>query len=286
MAVTIIVLVVIGLALGILIYVVNIVIPQRVRGLEKTEEIAGILPGANCGACGNPSCFAYAQALTKDSGQMKRNPCTLVLGDTEALEQLEEALGITIDASEMFREAVVHCGGKSEVIYNYSGIDSCKGAAQLLGGYKKCPYACLGFGDCLKVCPQDAIFIDPEKGIAVVDNDKCNGCGLCIKECPQNMIELVPADTKVILLCNYQTLRDVAGREKCENGCIHCRKCIRACEYDAINWNAERGIPEFDNDKCTLCRECIEVCPANTLADFTEVRHAEGPLKVSSGKKD
>ena len=39
MATTIVVLVVIGLVLGILIYVVNIVIPHRVKGLEKTEEM-------------------------------------------------------------------------------------------------------------------------------------------------------------------------------------------------------------------------------------------------------
>jgi Na+-translocating ferredoxin:NAD+ oxidoreductase RNF subunit RnfB len=282
MAVTIVVLAAIGLLLGILIYLVNIVIPHRVKGLEKTEEIAAILPGANCGACGNPGCFAYAQALAKDPDQIVKNPCTMVLGDDEALERLEEALGITIDVSEMFKKAVIHCNGNSEVIYNYSGITSCKGAAQLLSGYKKCPYACLGFGDCLEVCPQNAIFIDPDKGIAVINQEECTGCGLCVHECPQNMIELVPADTKVVLLCNYQTLRDVAGREKCDTGCIHCRKCLRACEYDAINWNTERGIPEFDNDKCTLCRKCIEACEPTTLADFTVVRRAGEPYATVS----
>ena len=132
------------------------------------------------------------------------------------------------------------------------------------------------------MCPQDAIFIDPDKGIAVVDTDKCNGCGLCIKECTQNMIELIPADTKVVLLCNYQTLRDVAGREKCDTGCIHCRKCLRACEYEAINWNTDRGIPEFDNDKCTLCRKCIEVCEPTTLVDFTVVRRTGEPHITAS----
>lgn len=282
MAVTIVVLVAIGLVLGILIYAVNIVIPQRVKGLEKTEEIAAILPGANCGACGNPGCFAYAQTLTKDASQMIENPCTLVLGDSEALESLEEALGITIDTSEMFKKAVIHCGGNSEVVYDYSGITSCKGVAQLLSGYKKCPYACLGFGDCLEVCPQNAIFIAPDKGIAVVDTEKCIGCGLCVRECPQNMIELVPVDTKVVLLCNYQTLRDVAGREKCDTGCIHCRKCLRACEYDAINWNAGRGTPEFDNNKCTLCCKCIEVCEPTTLADFSVARRAGEPYFTAS----
>ena len=282
MVTTIIVLVAIGFVLGILIYVVNIFIPHRVKGLEKTEEIAAILPGTNCGACGDAGCFGYAQMLTKDANQMIRNPCTLILRDSEALNRLEETLGITIDASEMTKKAVIHCSGNSEVIYKYSGITSCKGAVQLLSGYKKCPYACLGFGDCLEVCPQNAIFIDPDKGMAVVDQEKCTGCGLCIIECPQKMIELVPAQTKVALLCNYQTLRDISGREKCNTGCIHCRKCLRACEYDAINWNTDRGIPEFDNDKCTLCRKCIEVCEPTTLVDFTVVRRTGEPHITAS----
>ena len=39
MAVTIIVLVIIGLVLGVLIYVANLVIPQKVKGLGKIDEI-------------------------------------------------------------------------------------------------------------------------------------------------------------------------------------------------------------------------------------------------------
>ncbi|MBN2239936.1 MAG: 4Fe-4S binding protein [Dehalococcoidales bacterium] len=268
MAGTILILVAIGLGLGILIYVVNIVIPQKVKGLERTEEIAEILPGANCGACGNPSCFAYAKALSDDSSYLTKNPCGQVVQDEEALKRLEEMLGITIDAAEMSKEAFVHCNGNSEVVYDYSGVQSCKGAAQLLKGYKKCPYACLGLGDCVAVCPEGAISIDPAKKVAIVDPDKCVGCGLCKTECPQNVIELVPGRTKVTLLCNYQTLRDTPGREKCDAGCIHCRKCLKACEFEAITFDTQRGIPIFDSEKCTRCGKCIEVCPQGCLAEF------------------
>ncbi len=269
MAVTIIVLVAIGLALGILIWLVNIVVPQKVKGLERTEELASILPGANCGACGNPSCFAYARLLSEDSGYLTKNPCNQALGSEETLRKLEQVLGISIDAGAMSRKAHLRCNGNSDTVYDYTGISTCKGAAQLLKGYKKCPYACLGFGDCAAVCPQKAIGIVPGKHIAVIDKNACTGCGLCTAECPQNLIELVPEKTKVVSVCNYQTLRDHPGREKCESGCIHCRKCLKACEFDAITFNTERGVPVFDNEKCTLCGKCIEVCPAGCLKDFT-----------------
>lgn len=274
MTTTIIVLVIIGLALGILIYVVNLVIPQKVKGLEKIEQISALLPGANCGACGNPSCFGYARTLSEDAGYISKNPCSLILGDIEKLQQLEDVLGINIDSSDIARKAVIRCNGRSEPVYDYSGVTTCKGAAQLLRGYKQCAYACLGLGDCVAVCPHDAISIDSEKRIAAINREKCVGCGLCLAECPQNMIDLIPPQTKVVLLCNYQTLRDLPGREKCESGCIHCRKCLNACEYDAITFNTQRGIPEFDNEKCTLCGKCIEVCPSSCLAEFSQVRTA------------
>ncbi|MBT9163045.1 MAG: Electron transport complex subunit RsxB [Dehalococcoidia bacterium] len=266
----------IGLACGLLIYLVYVVMPRKVLGLEKTEEIAGILPGVNCGACGKPGCFAYAQALTRDADIINKSPCTIVLQDTEGLERLEKALGITLDV--VIKKALIHCNGSSEVIYNYSGVATCKGAAQLLSGYKKCPYACLGLRDCLVVCPQGAISIKPENGVAVIDLEKCNGCGLCLVECPLNLIELVPVGTKIAFLCNYAPLRDIPGREKCDAGCTHCRKCFKSCEDEAIVWNKERAIPEFDIEKCTLCGKCIEACEQNTLAYFSGAKIAAPAL--------
>jgi len=264
----------IGLACGLIIYLVYIKVPQKVKGLEKTEELTAILPGMNCGACGHPGCFGYAQALTADPDLITKTPCAFVLQDLKKLEQLEKALGITLDASAMLKKALVHCSGNSEIICDYSGVDTCKATAQLLSGYKKCPYACLGLGDCVEVCPEDAISIDPEKSVAIIDTERCNGCGLCVTECPQNLIELVPAGTKIAFRCNYKPLRDVPGREKCDFGCIHCRKCFKACEDEAIIWDKEKAVPEFIQEKCTLCLKCIEVCEPTTLADFTKAKKA------------
>ncbi len=271
---TVIILTAIGLFFGILIYVVNRVVPIKVKGIEKTEELASILPGMNCGACGHPGCFAFAQALTVNPKLIAEGKCTLAIQDEEKCKAMEKALGITLDAAEMSKKALIHCNGNSEVIYNYSGAMTCKAAAQLLRGYKKCPYACLGLEDCLEVCPQGAISIRQENGVAVVDSEKCNGCGLCLPECPLNMIELVPARTKIAFLCNYAPLRDIPGREKCDAGCTRCRKCFRVCEDEAVVWDKERFLPEFDIEKCTLCDKCIEVCEPNTLAYFTKAKVA------------
>jgi Na+-translocating ferredoxin:NAD+ oxidoreductase RNF subunit RnfB len=269
---TILILTGVGLAAAVLIYLVNVVVPHKVKGLEEIEEIAGILPGINCGACGYPGCFGYAQGLVKDANLIQKTPCGPVLQDTIALNRLGEALGMTLDASAMAKKAFIHCGGNSEIISDYAGAMTCKGAAQLLRGYEKCPYACSGLGDCIQVCLQGAIFMDEEKKIVRIDQEKCNGCGLCKAECPMGLIELVPVGTKIAFLCNYEQLRDIPGREKCDNGCTHCRKCLKACTDEgvmAIEWNKVRGIPEFNQSKCTLCGKCIEVCESKTLADFT-----------------
>jgi len=284
MLTTILVLTGIGLVAAALIYLVNVVVPHKVKGLEKTEEINTILPGMNCGACGYPSCFAYAQAITepkalsccgtgRDEDVLTKSPCATLLQDEESVKELEKALGVTLDVSALGKKALIHCAGDSEVICDYAGIDTCKGAAQLLSGYKRCPYACSGLRDCIRVCLQDAIFIDEEKDIAVIDQEKCNGCGLCVAECPLDLIELVPSGTKISFLCSYEPIRDIPGREKCAYGCTHCRKCFKACEEEgvlAIEWDKEKALPIINQDKCTLCGKCIEVCEPNTLGDFTK----------------
>ncbi len=256
----------IGIACGVLIWVTNKVLPKEPESLKTAEEVSEKLPGMNCGACGYPGCFAYAQAIAKDKNVFLTNTCTTVLQDSKILSELEQNLGLNIDKSSMDKKAIVCCGSDSEAISDYFGVKTCKASSKILMGFKKCPYGCLSFGDCVPVCPQDAIKIDEKRKIAVIDPNKCNGCGLCVKECPRNIIKLVPSNSKIVFLCSYDNLRDIPGREKCDFGCTHCRKCFKACEHEAIIWNKDKQIPEFDQDKCTDCGACIEACPNNTLA--------------------
>jgi electron transport complex protein RnfB len=278
MLLTIIAIVTIGLVCGIIIYIAFVKIPQRVKGLEKIEEINSILPGQNCGACGYPGCFGFAQALTDKPEAIRNTYCTLVMQDDDRIKRLEEALGLTLDASIMNKRALVHCSGESEVAFDYSGVKTCKGVAQLLGGNLRCPFACLGYGDCTLVCPQNAISVNRGKRIVDIDWDKCTGCGLCVKECPKGIIELVPKGMKIAYRCAYSPLRNIPSRDRCGFGCTHCRKCFSACEYGAIDWNKEKLIPEFNSEKCVLCLECIKACPQNTLIVIGEVPNPQPEL--------
>ena len=45
---------------------------------------------------------------------------------------------------------------------------------------------CRGSGECVKVCPQDAIFL--VDGVANVDESKCDFDGICIPACPHGAI--------------------------------------------------------------------------------------------------
>jgi len=271
----------IGIICGILIFIVNRFLPEEPDSLKRAEEISNHLPGVNCGACGFPGCFAYAQALAKDKNTFFTSTCATVLQEPAMLEGLGNILNIKIDPSAIKKKAVVHCYGNSDLIGNYTGVKTCKTASKMISGYKRCPYGCLGLGDCVAVCPNEAISIDEEMNVAVIDPDKCTGCGICIRECPRGIIKLVPADSNIVYLCSYEPLRNIPGREKCDKGCLHCKKCFRTCENGAIIWNEEKAIPEFDFKKCTLCGKCIEACPHDRLIELSNIRLKE---KISSKK--
>ena len=135
------------------------------------------------------------------------------------IKDFEELLDIEIDTKDIKRKAVVACTGDTRPLGDYRGIKSCRAASILSGGFKKCPYGCLGLGDCIKVCPQEAITIDKETDVAVITFNKCNGCGLCIKACPQEAITLVEKKKPVVL-----------DQEKC----IKCGACFDTCKLDSV----------------------------------------------------
>ena len=56
-----------------------------------------------------------------------------------------------------------------------------------------------------------------------------------------------------------------AGETACGFGCLGCGDCVEACRFDAIHINAETGIAEVDEDKCTSCGACAKACPRNII---------------------
>ena len=47
---------------------------------------------------------------------------------------------------------------------------------------------CMGSGECIKACPEKAIYL--VEGKAVIDNSKCDADGICIPACVNSAISL------------------------------------------------------------------------------------------------
>ncbi len=228
--------------------------------VDETEALVReLLPGNNCGGCGYPGCDNLAKAIA--NGEAPVNQCPVA--NQAAYDKIAEVMGVQAEETEK-KVAFVKCSGtcdKTEVKYEYYGIRDCKKASMVPGrGNKKCIYGCMGFGSCVAVCAFDAIHI--MNGIAVVDKTKCTGCSKCTAECPNKLIELVPVDSRHHVSCSSRDKgKDV--KAACQAGCIGCKLCVKACEYDAIT--VEDNLASINYEKCTNCGKCAEVCPVKVI---------------------
>lgn len=66
-----------------------------------------------------------------------------------------------------------------------------------------------------------------------------------------------------------------------ENLCIHCGKCTRVCQYDAIGPQYKYFV---DREKCVNCGECALVCPTSALVMKGKTMTVEEVIKIA--KKD
>ena len=250
-----------------LICAVVLAIASKVMAVPVNEtevKVRECLPGANCGACGYAGCDGYAAALASGD-ESKTNKC--IPGSDGVASQIAAVLGV--EAEDVIEQvAVIHCRGDCNATHDkmdYQGIESCKAAKLFYGGRGSCTYGCLGLGDCMAVCPQDAIYL--RNGIANVDTRKCIGCGMCAKTCPNGLISVEVDTIKTMVTCHNQD-KGAITRKVCTHGCIGCMKCAKNCPADAIT--IVNNLAQIDYSKCIHCGKCAEVCVTGCImvADF------------------
>ena len=252
----------IGLVCSVLLVVANYFF--RVEEEELTKQIRECLPGVNCGACGYTGCDQYAKDLAL--GKAAANLC--IPGSESVAKKLSDLLGVEVTVEEL-KVAFVKCHGNCDATTKQAVCDNiytCHSAAALYGGPNACIFGCLGYGDCAKACPSDAICI--KDGIAHINPKLCIGCGMCVNECPKNIIILYSRKSLHTVMCSSKD-KGADARKHCVKSCIACKKCENNCPENAIT--VVNNLAVVDYDKCSGCGKCIESCPTGCIqrVDFS-----------------
>ena len=236
----------------------------------KIAEIEELLPGANCGGCGMSGCHAFAKACAETDSLDGFN-CTGAGKDI--MEKISVIVGLEAKAG-IRRVAVMKCNGgcsERQIVNNYDGVTSCAMEGALYQGETDCNYGCLGRGDCVASCIFDALHIDSESGIAVVDHEKCVGCGKCVKTCPRGLLELVPVidDKPIVWVTCMNHDKGALAMKECTISCIGCGKCKRVCEHGAVD--VEDFVAHINPELCVGCGECEAACPRGSITHIGDL---------------
>jgi Na+-translocating ferredoxin:NAD+ oxidoreductase RNF subunit RnfB len=241
----------------------------------RIDAVDEMLPHANCGACGQPGCRPFAEALVR--GEATPAQCTV--GSAAEQAAIADFLGVDVGVQEK-RVARLACAGGSNVARNrahYDGLASCRAASQVAGGGKGCFWGCLGFGDCELACDFDAISMN-EHDLPVVDEDACTACGDCVEVCPKDLFSIHPASHRLWVACSSLLAGDEI-LEDCQVACTACGKCA----MDAPGLiEMQSNLPVVDYGRPHSTREPIQRCPTGAIVWLDPER---GPVKGPAARR-
>lgn len=232
----------------------------RVQEDPRIEKVEELLPGTNCGACGQPGCHGFAEDVAQ--GTLQPSGCTVASPDV--IEIIADVLGVDPGKQEK-RVARLHCaGGKAQAhqIAEYKGFETCHAAALVSGGGKGCSWGCLGLSDCEKACTFDAIQMN-DNSLPVVDIDKCTACGDCVSVCPRDLFEVVPLSHKLFVQCSIPLEGDLA-RVLCTTACDGCERCVLDAAPGLIKMENNLPIIDYTAD-IPIRPEATFRCPTKAI---------------------
>lgn len=235
----------------------------------RTDEITAMLPGTNCGACGQPGCRAFAEGLIAST--VKPAECTVM--SPVDVGAVADYLGV--EAGEATRRvARLLCGGGIGVAVRraeYRGLQTCTAAAAVAAGGTGCTWACLGLADCERSCTFDAIFMN-EQRLPVVIPPRCTACGDCVEACPKDLFVLMPQAHKLLVQCR-SLLEGSAADALCGAACNACGRCVVDAAPGLIR--IESGLAVIDYTKNQLAHPSATArCPTNAIVWVEDMQFA------------
>jgi Na+-translocating ferredoxin:NAD+ oxidoreductase RNF subunit RnfB len=248
----------VGFAFGALIAVAH----RKLRVFEdpRIAAVTELLPGTNCGACGQAGCGAFAAALV--AGRLQPARCTVMGADD--VQRVAAFLGVEAGRAER-RIARLLCAGGSDVAVqtaDYRGLGSCAAAAQAGGGGKGCAWGCLGLADCAEACDFGAIVMTPNHLPAVIP-ERCTACGDCVEACPRDLFTLLPLEHRLLVQCRSLLAGD-AAEALCRVACNGCGRCAADAAPGLIGM--VEGLAVIDTAKIDAARpEAARRCPTGAI---------------------
>ncbi|MFH1310123.1 MAG: RnfABCDGE type electron transport complex subunit B [Candidatus Omnitrophota bacterium] len=218
----------------------------KVADNPEVDEINRLLPGVNCGACGFLSCHDFAEHIVSAGA----NPLLCKVISEEIREKLLEITG-SEETAQCRQVAVVHCAAKNEnkkPIADYIGVETCASANLVFGGGMNCQYGCMGFGDCVKVCPFDAIHM--EDGLPKIDVEKCTACAKCVAVCPRQVISIQDKQFEKLFYVACKSVDTILRtRQICSVGCIACGMCEKLSKEGYFKIQNNLSFPDYSKQK-------------------------------------
>ena len=248
----------------------------KVEEDPRLEGVENLLPGNNCGACGEPGCSAFAAKLV--GGGTAPSGCTVNTAGNTAL--IANLLGIDAGTREK-QVARLRCAGGEGLaneLASYEGISSCMAAVLVDGGGRSCTYGCLGLGDCGDACTFNAIIMNWE-GLPQVNPDLCTACGDCVDACPLDLFTVIPLSHELFVQCS-SPLTGEEARSRCSVACDACGRCAADSLPGVVEM--ENGLPvvRYDLDKKPEQRATWR-CPTGAIVWIEGEQFAKPLTKIS-----
>lgn len=231
----------------------------EVKPDEKLNKIISVLPGINCGACGFPGCSGYADNLVNKNAEI--NLCSP--GGHDVMEKIAAILGKK-SIAKLQLVAKVFCLGDDAIAlkdYEFNGEEDCSTVSSFFGGERACKYGCVSLGNCIRVCPVNAIKRD-EYNRVWINADECIGCERCVGVCPKNVIKMVPKDGGYFVACSSHDNGKFV-KHVCKKGCIACKICEKASGIDRIK--VEDNLAEVNYDSDNDLYPAAQKCPSHVI---------------------